>query len=194
MAGAGWDPGGRHLCVTRKGQCSLGGLLEDEGAASSQRGAWTWELTREGKQVPSHDSWRHYETSAPWAKLPPAGVRCAGGGGCTRGPLDSGRSLWPHDTGGHSTPVRTGIHVTLHRVHTSHSVMDGWTHTQTWLSWGRGSGVHPWVPAWRTKAMQPARLPSSTRAPPIHRCRRQEETRSRVLGRPGRLGLGPDVL
>lgn len=64
LAGAGWDPGGRHLCVTRKGQCSLGGLLEDEGAASSQRGAWTWELTREGKQVPSHDSWRHYETSA----------------------------------------------------------------------------------------------------------------------------------
>lgn len=43
LTGVGWELGGGHPQVSGKGPHSLGGLLEEEVAASSQRGAWTWE-------------------------------------------------------------------------------------------------------------------------------------------------------
>lgn len=46
LAGVGWELGEGHPRVSGKGPHSLGGLLEEEVAASSQRGTWM----REGTQ------------------------------------------------------------------------------------------------------------------------------------------------
>lgn len=91
---------------------------------------------------------------------------------------------------GHSTPTGTGIHVTLHRAHTPHSTRDGRTDAHTDLAeLGMGAWGLLWVLARRTKAMRPAHPPSSAQAPPVHRCRRQEETRFPCPGQAWALGI-----